>query len=89
MESIDITRLSSKGQIVLPQALREQMHLEEGTRFMVMGTSDTIILKKLETPSPSQLKDLLKASRAYAEKAKLSPEDIKPVIKKTRARKAA
>ena len=89
MDSVDITRLSSKGQIVLPQALREQMHLEEGARFMVMGTTDTIILKKLETPSPSQLKGLLKASRAYAKKAKLKQQDIKTVIKKIRASKTA
>ena len=89
MDSIDITRLSSKGQVVLPQALREQMHLEEGARFMVMGTNDTIILKRLETPSPLQLKQLLKASRIYAKKAGLKQSDIKAVIKKIRARKAA
>lgn len=89
MDSIDITRLSSKGQVVLPQALREQMHLEEGARFMVMGTNDTIILKRLETPSPLQLKQLLKASRIYAKKAGLKQSDIKAVIKKVRARKAA
>ena len=89
MSSIDITRLSSKGQIVLPQALREQMRLVEGARFIVMGTSDTIILKKLETPTPGELKQLLKASRGYANKANLNNQDIKAALKKARGRKAA
>ena len=89
MSSIDVTRLSSKGQIVLPLALREQMRLVEGARFMVMGTDDTIILKRLETPSAAELKQVLKASRAYAKKARLNKQSIKAALKKARGRKAA
>ena len=49
-KKFDVTKMSSRGQIVIPQELREKMHLEEGSKFAVVGMEDTIILKKLEPP---------------------------------------
>ena len=87
MNSVDITRLSSKGQIVLPLGIREQMKLVEGARFVIMGTEDTIILKRLETLSREELQRLLKDSRTYARKARLKKQDVKSAIRKVRSRR--
>ncbi|MCP8316430.1 MAG: AbrB/MazE/SpoVT family DNA-binding domain-containing protein, partial [archaeon] len=46
--AIDMTRLSERGQIVIPNEMRRRMGLKEGTRFLVMGLEDTIVLRKLE-----------------------------------------
>ena len=56
---VETVRMSSKGQIVIPQDIREEIHVEEGTVFAVVGTKDTIILKRITTPSKEELiKDL-------------------------------
>ena len=85
MNSVDVTRLSSKGQIVLPQAVRERLRLEEGVRFVVIASGDTVVLKKLEIPSLASAQALVYKSRAFAKKAKMSLSKIKEAVRKTRA----
>ena len=51
MENIEITSMSSRGQIVIPQGLRERLKLNEGEKFIVIGQDNTIVLKKVEMPS--------------------------------------
>jgi AbrB family looped-hinge helix DNA binding protein len=48
---LETTRLSSKGQVVLPLAIRRRLHLPSGAKFAVMGEGDTVILKKIALPS--------------------------------------
>ena len=56
------TVLSQKGQIVLPSAVREQMHLEPGQDFEVfIDDEDTIILRRINRPPNSGLVDHLLA----------------------------
>ena len=85
METLEVTRLSSKGQIVLPQALRKKLHLTEGVKFVVIGGNDTVILKRLEEPSRAQVKALLKVSRAYARRVGLTPNDLKQAVRRAKA----
>ncbi len=42
---MEITRLSTKGQIVLPQAIRDSHAWPPGTEFQVEETSDGILLR--------------------------------------------
>ncbi len=64
---VETVRMSSKGQVVIPQDIREEVHGDEGTLFAVVGSRDTIILKRVATPSKEELiKDLV----FFAQKAK-------------------
>ena len=65
--SVGTVKMSSKGQIVIPQDLREELHAGAGTLFAVVGTKDTIVLKKIATPNRE---DLIKDLRLFAKKAK-------------------
>jgi len=47
----DITALSSKGQVVLPKAIRESLQLETGVKFMVLSDGTNILLKPIEQPN--------------------------------------
>lgn len=85
METVEVTRLSSKGQVVLPQAIRRRLHLAEGARFAVFGNDDTVILKKLEEPTRQEARELLKASRAYARRVGLTPHDLKRAVQRAKA----
>ncbi len=46
-KKIEVTSISSRGQIVIPQNLRKKLGFEEGDKFAVVGEGDTIVLKKL------------------------------------------
>jgi len=81
---MEITSLSSKGQVVIPQEIREKLHLALGEKFIVFGERDTIILKKIEEPSFKEFKKLLKKTREFAKKQKLTPRDVEKAIKATR-----
>lgn len=47
----DITSLSSRGQVVIPQDIRKSLNLQTGEKFAVVGKGDTILLKKIDIPS--------------------------------------
>jgi len=66
--NVETIRMSSKGQVVIPQDIREEVHGYEGTIFAVVGTKDTIILKKITTPSKEEL---IRDLGLFAKKAKV------------------
>ena len=84
MENIEITSISSRGQIVIPQGLRNKMRIREGEKFVVIGEDNTIVLKKLEMPSFSGVDKLLRKTRDFAKKNGLKPSDVEEAVKHTR-----
>ena len=84
MENVEITSMSSRGQVVIPQDVRDRLHLHEGEKFIVLGEEDTIILKKLEPPSFKGFDALLKKTREFAKKRGLQPRDVKEAIQEVR-----
>lgn len=83
--SVDFTRLSEKGQIVIPNGMRKRMNLKEGTRFVVLGLDDTIVLRKVEVSEERiRLKKLLAESRRRAEKVGFSEKEIEHLIQSSR-----
>ena len=51
MGEVEITKMSSRGQIVIPQSIRDKMGLREGEAFAVVRNSNTLLFKKTSTPS--------------------------------------
>ncbi len=49
-EEVEVTTMSEKGQVVIPQSIRVELGLKPKTKFLVYGRGDTIIMKKLELP---------------------------------------
>jgi AbrB family looped-hinge helix DNA binding protein len=85
--SVATTRMSSKGQVVIPEEVRDTLHLKEGVQFIVVGRDDTVVLKVISEPSPEQFEDLLMDARAKAKKAKLKPSDVKAAVKQVRRKR--
>lgn len=46
--NIEITKMTSKGQVVIPQNIRERKEIKEGERFIVYDSDDTIVLKRVK-----------------------------------------
>jgi len=79
--ALDMTKLSGKGQIVIPNEMRKRMGLKEGMRFLVIDLDDTIVLRKLELSRERvRLKQLLEKSRARAEKVGFTEKEIDRLI---------
>lgn len=87
MVSLETTRMSSKGQVVIPEAIRNQLHLQPGTQFVVVGDRDVVILKLISPPSLDKFGDLMATARRQAKKAGLEPADVDKAIRRVRGRK--
>jgi AbrB family looped-hinge helix DNA binding protein len=49
-EEPQVTTISEKGQVVIPQSIRKELGIKPKNKFLVYGRGDTIIMKKLELP---------------------------------------
>ena len=86
MKSVSTTKMSSKGQIVIPEEIRKSLKLATGDQFVVLGERDVIILKIVTPPSMKDFDDLVQNARKQAKKAGLNKKDLKEFIKKSRAK---
>lgn len=85
MKALATTRMSSKGQIVIPENIRKQLNLKEGTQFVVVGENDVVMLKTIEAPIIEDFDNLIQQARAQAKNVGLKKSDIKAAIKKARS----
>ncbi len=87
METIATTRMSSKGQIVIPETIRKRLNLKEGAQFVVVGEGDVVILKAISAPSMEPFDALIQQARQQAEAAGLERVDIAKAVSRARGRK--
>ena len=53
------TRLSSKGQVILPKSVRDAQHWVPGTEFAVEPVADGVLLRPLKSVAKSRLDDVV------------------------------
>ena len=82
--TVATTKLSSKGQVVIPESIRKSLHLKEGDQFVVVGQGDSVIFKSITPPTLSQLDGLMATARKQAREAGLRPSDVKAAIARVR-----
>jgi len=87
METLATTRMSSKGQVVIPESVRKQLNLQEGAQFVVVGNADVVILKVVVPPDMGEFDVLIQQARKQAKKAGLTQKDVEVAIAKARSRK--
>jgi AbrB family looped-hinge helix DNA binding protein len=84
MSQVATTKLSSKGQVVIPEEIRERLGLEPGDQFVVVGDGDVVILKTIQTPQMGQFDDLVRQARKAARAAGLKRADITKALSEVR-----
>ncbi len=67
------TTVSTKGQVILPKAIRDQRHWAPGTRLTVENTEDGVLLKPAPLFKPTRIEDVFGSLR-YAGPAKTIDE---------------
>lgn len=83
---VAITKLSSKGQVVIPLGIREKMNLEEGNILLVSENDDSICIKRIELPKIKSWGEATKPFRDATKKSNFSEDDLKALIEESRAR---
>lgn len=87
MIKFSTTKLTSKGQVVIPEDIRERLGLNPGTQFIVMGQDDAVIFKIISPPAKGELTKLLNNARKQARQSGLKPADVENAVKKARSKK--
>ena len=79
--------MSSRGQVVIPEEIRNRLGLKTGDKFLVIADRDVVILKSLINPSLNELDYLISEARKQAKAAGLQRTDIADAIAKARKHK--
>jgi AbrB family looped-hinge helix DNA binding protein len=87
MAEIATTKMSSKGQVVIPEDIRKRLGLRPGSQFVVVGERDTVILKTISPPTMEEFDSLVAQARRQARRAGLKRSDVKAAVKKVRNEK--
>lgn len=80
------TRLSSKGQVVIPEDIRRDLGLTEGDQFIVIGQGDAVILKAITPPKIDEFTNLLGQARSLAKRAGVKRSELQSAIARVRHR---
>ena len=83
----DITALSSKGQVVLPKAIRESMGIDTGAKLMVISDGNSIVLKPVVMPDIDEFRKMMDSANKLAKEVGMTEGDISDAIKEVRKRR--
>jgi len=53
---MEVTKISSKGQIVIPQKIRTELEINEGSIIAIEKIQDMVIIKKIDTELLDKIK---------------------------------
>jgi AbrB family looped-hinge helix DNA binding protein len=87
ISAMETTRLSSKGQLILPKPLRDAHHWKPGTEFEIEDRPDGILLRPKKQFPRTELQDVLGCA-GYTGKAKSLEEMEEAIAKGIRERDA-
>lgn len=89
MSILEVTSLSTRGQVVIPNDIRENMNLEPGTKMIIIQEGDNILLKPVKAPKMSQFEKIIALGEIARKELNLKESDVDKAIKNVRKRKNA
>lgn len=85
---IGITKISKKGQIVIPAEIRRDLNIRASDKFMVFGKKDTILMKKIGKPEIEEgFEEMADAMHKAVAKSDFTRKDLETLIGETRKNK--
>jgi AbrB family looped-hinge helix DNA binding protein len=87
MSTVATTTMSSRGQVVIPESVRNDLGLKTGDRFVVVAGSGVVILQGIRKPSMSEFDLLVRKARRQAKAAGLRRADVAKAVAAVRRRK--
>ena len=84
---VELTKISEKGQVVIPSSLRKNMEIKKSDQFMVFGEGNTLILKRIEqVPLKQSLAELTRPLQKVISQELFTRGDLRNIIKHARAK---
>ena len=85
-EKADVVVVSSKGQVVIPQEMRERLGIAAKTKLLVYPYEDALVMKKLEVRGVERsLEDVYRRVDArWRKKGELTEAEIEELVRKYR-----
>ena len=69
---IDVTRVSDKGQVVIPKEIRDKLGFKEGTRLIVVATEDAVVLQRIEAVAGKiRVRELMERIKSITSKLRI------------------
>jgi AbrB family looped-hinge helix DNA binding protein len=78
------TRISSRGQVVIPGPVRKALGIEPGTSFLVIARKDTVVLHRLQEPPWKFFDDMVKQARHQGRQHDAAMQGFAKSMKKLR-----
>lgn len=70
-----MTKVSSRGQVVIPRDIRQKTKLKEGEKLLAYSDKDTIVLKKVSS-SLNELEKLASFGKKFAKQKGIKKSDV-------------
>jgi len=87
MQTVATTKMSSKGQVVIPETIRNELGLSPGDQFVVVADGDVVIFKTISPPPMQQFDKIVEKARQQAEAAGMTEQDIEEAIRGARKKR--
>ena len=85
--SVEVLTVSSKGQVVLPAAIRKKLSIGSGSKLAAYASGDVIMLKPITIPTEADFSARLDEAKEWASSVGYEEPDVNDIIKQTRKRK--
>jgi AbrB family looped-hinge helix DNA binding protein len=85
-DKIEIATVSSRGQICIPNNIREEMGIKEGSKVLFALTGDSLIMKRVNMQTFAEMTKPLKEA---AKTSGLKESDVPDIVHRFRAEKRA
>ncbi len=82
-----IANVSVKGQMVIPEAIREQAHIKTGDQLDVGYANGLIVLRKRRAMTPARVRSLLLAGRDLPEMKPADEAVVTRAVQRVRRRR--
>ncbi|MBI4149288.1 AbrB/MazE/SpoVT family DNA-binding domain-containing protein [Candidatus Woesearchaeota archaeon] len=82
----EVATIGERGQVVIPQQLREEIGIRKGDKFMVLRRGDMFVFKRLHAPSTADFERMLRKAQEHAKKQELRQSDVEEAIQRARGR---
>ncbi|KYK25929.1 hypothetical protein AYK26_01475 [Euryarchaeota archaeon SM23-78] len=78
----EIVKMSSKGQLVVPQNIRENEDFKTGDRFIPFAVNEGVLFKRINLPdAKAEFEKLAKEINSQFKKQKIRPENVNEAVK--------
>ncbi|MGC2110014.1 MAG: AbrB/MazE/SpoVT family DNA-binding domain-containing protein [Candidatus Korobacteraceae bacterium] len=78
------TRISSRGQVVIPGPVRKALAIEPGTPFLVIARKDTVVLHRLQEPPWQFFDAMVKQAEKQGRQHDTAMQGFTKLLKKLR-----